>query len=408
MKILFITDNFKPEPGAAPAHVHERARIWVEQGHQVTVLCAHPNFPEGRIYPGHANRWRTVEDMDGIRVVRVKTFITANEGFLLRILDFASFMFSSAFFGMFEERPDVILATSPHLLVTVAGVFLARFHRVPHVFELRDLWPASIVAVSAMKPGLGIRMLEKLELWLYRASDRVLSFTYAFADDLESRGIPRSKCDVVINGANLSLFQPRPKDQEIEREFGLAGRFVIGYMGTMGMAHGLENVVEAADRLRDLPITFLFVGAGAGRDAVAARVSELGLTNVVIAPRQLKEDMPRFWSVCDVSLIHLKGAELFTTVIPSKTFESMAMGKPVLFVGPEGEGSRLVLDHRIGFVVPPDDPDALAAAARDLYGAPAKLEAAAVASLAAAPLFSRENQAAETLKVLRRALDGVC
>jgi colanic acid biosynthesis glycosyl transferase WcaI len=393
----------KPEPSAPAAHVHERAKLWVEWGHQVTIIASAPNFPVGRVYPGYRNRWRFVEQMDGIRVVRVKTFIAPNEGLVLRIIDYFSYMMSAFCMAWLEPKPDVVISTSPHLLVPACGVAFAKLRGVAHVFELRDLWPASLLPTTGAKRGIVYRLLERLELWLYRHSKRILSLTYSFVDDLRARGVPADKIDVVINGANLALFAPRPKDPELEARFGLRGRFVVGYLGTLGLAHGLENVVEAAQRLNGQPVTFFFVGVGAVSEKLQQAVAQASLTNVCFAGRQLKEDMPRFWSVCDVGLIHLRNDKVFETVIPSKIFESMAMGRPIVYVGPRGEGSAIVERHQAGLVVPPEDPAALASAITDLLADPGRQSTLKAGCLAGAPLYSRERQAEGTLEVLRRA-----
>lgn len=406
MKILFFSDHFLPEPSAPAAHVFERARLWAQWGHRVTVICAAPNFPEGRVYPGYVNAWRAVEVIEGIRVVRVKTFIVPNEGFFWRVLDYASYMLSSLFFGLFEKRPDVVISTSPHLFVAMAGVGYTMLRRLPHVLEVRDLWPATIAAVTSMRRGLIYRGLEALEGFLYRRSSRVLSVSPAFVEHLRSRGARPERIDVVINGANLDLFRPRPRDPEIAARYGLEGRFVIGYLGTLGLAHGLDNVLEAARLLRDERVTFFFVGVGAAKAGLQQRARELSLENVVFAPRQEKEEMARFLSVCDVSLVHLKDAELFSKVIPSKIFEAMAMGLPVLYVGPEGQGSGIVRRHEAGLCLAPGDPHALARAAERLAGSPDLLADLARNSLAAAPSYSRERQARDTLSVLHKAAAG--
>jgi len=404
MRVMFFSDNFKPECCPPACHVYERARLWVERGHAVTVMTTAPNFPEGKVYPGYKNQWRRVENMDGVRVVRVKTFVARNEGFLLRVLDYMSFMVSGFFFALFEKRPDVVISTSPQLFTPVAGVFYSMLRRVPHVFELRDLWPASILATGAMKPGRLYKMLERLELFLYRRSARVESLTHSYKDDLIRRGIPADKIDVVITGVNLELFWPRPRDREIERALGLEGRFVVGYLGTLGMAHGLHNIVHAAELLKDTPITFLLVGAGADVERVTKLAEERGLTNIVFVPRQAKEDVARYLSVCDAALVHLRDADLFRTVIPSKVFECMAMGLPVVYVGPDGEGSGIVRSHGAGLMVRPEDPAALAQAVTDLMQDDGLRRACGSNGLAAAPQYSREKQAQGTLEVLLRAV----
>ena len=189
--------------------MYERAKLWVSQGHEVTVLCSAPNFPEGKLFPGYRNALRSVEHLDGIRVVRVLTYISANQGTVRRTLDYVSYALSAFLMAWREARPDVVISTSPHLFVPLAGVLHARLRRVPHVFEIRDLWPASIAATEALGgASRSLRLLERLELSLYRHSARILALTPAFKTDLVRRGVNPQKIDVVINGANLELFRP--------------------------------------------------------------------------------------------------------------------------------------------------------------------------------------------------------
>jgi glycosyltransferase involved in cell wall biosynthesis len=406
VKILFFSDHFYPEPSAPAAHVFERAAHWVKCGHSVTVITAAPNFPEGRVYSGYRNAWRFCEVIQGIRVVRVKTYIARNEGFFRRTLDYISYMLSSFFFAFFEPKPDVLVSTSPHLFAAVGGVMHAKLRGIPHVFELRDLWPATIAANTGVRKGLVYRMLEKLELSLYRNSKRILAFTRSYQRDLIHRGIAADKIDVVVNGANLALFSPATqRDDVVMDQFGLRGHFVVGYVGTLGLSQGLENVIEAASLLSGVNVKFFFVGVGAAKESLEKMAVERELTNVVFAPRQRKEDVARFWSVCDVSLVHLKNDPVFATVIPSKIFESMAMGLPMIYCGPHGEGSEIVLQHEAGIFVPAADPPALAAAVASLEQDVECRARIAKNSAAAAESYSRTRQAELSLEVFRRALE---
>jgi glycosyltransferase involved in cell wall biosynthesis len=405
MRILFLSDNFPPETNAPAARVHEHAVRWVRGGHQVTVLTCAPNFPEGELHEGYTNRWRAIEDVEGVRVVRVKTFITANEGFFLRTLDYLSFMVMAFATGLFEPRPDVVVATSPQFFSAVAGWALSVAKRRPFVFELRDLWPASITAVGAMRRSAVIRALERLELFLYRRAAAIVSVTESFREELVSRGIDRGKIHVIVNGVDLARFEPRPRDAGLVKKLGLDGRFVVGYLGTHGMAHGLPAVLEAASRLEERrDIAFLFAGSGAERSRVEQVVSERRLSNVRLVARQPKDKMPALWSVCDVSLVPLRNSPLFTKVIPSKMFESMAMGVPIVMSLPEGEATRLVCGTGAGVCVPPEDADALARAIRRLADQPQLMAGMREAALKAAPRFSRDAGAA----AMGRVLEAVC
>jgi glycosyltransferase involved in cell wall biosynthesis len=370
-------------------------------------LTSAPNFPQGKLHDGYENAWKSIESQGGMRVVRVKTYISANEGFLRRTLDFVSFMCTAFFFGLFEKKPDLVIATSPQFFAAVGGWALAGARGVPFIFELGDLWPKSIVAVGAMKKSRLIDILERLELFLYRRAKAVVALTHAFKADLIRRGIPGEKIAVVVNGVDLPRYAPRPKSEGLAKEWGLKDKFIIGYVGTHGMAHGLINVLEAAELLLDRDdIRFLFVGAGAERDMLMAEAKKRDLNNVVFQSSQPKERMPEIWSLCDVALVHLKDSPTFAEVIPSKIFEAMGMGLPVLLVAPEGEASRIIIADQAGPWVLAGCPDKLADAARLLADQPEVRQKFAAASLAAAPLHSREHQAKEMLRVFELVKAG--
>lgn len=406
MKILFLTENFPPETNAAATRVFERACYWAQWGHEVTVVTCAPNFPHGRLLDGYRNRWVQTETMAGIRVVRVKTYIAANRGILRRSLDFLSFMVTGFAGAVAQPRPDVVAATSPQFFAAVAGWAVGAVRRVPFVFELGDLWPASIAAVGAIRRSPALKAVEMLELFLYRRSAAVAALTHAFKDNLVSRRIPADKIAVVINGVDLPRYGPRPRDPELAAEWNLADKFVVGYVGTHGMAHALTNVLNAAERLRDDDtVRFLLAGAGAERDALIAEAGRRNLTNVVFMPAQPKDRMPAVWSLCDVALVHLKDSPVFAGVIPSKIFEAMGMGLPLLLAAPEGEASRIVTASGGGLHVAAEDPEALADAVRQLRDDTLRKELAEK-SLAAAPRHSRERQARDMLRVLELAATG--
>jgi glycosyltransferase involved in cell wall biosynthesis len=403
MKILFFADNFPPEKNAQASRVYERACYWIKWGHEVTVVTCAPNFPEGKVYPGYRNHWYRQEMLSGIRVVRVKTYITPNAGLRRRTLDYLSYVPGSVLAGLRAERPDVVVATSPHLFAAFAGWSLAAMRGLPFVMELSDLWPESIAAVGAMRKGFALRWIEKLELFLYAKAKGVIALTHSFKENLMERGVPGSKVSVVINGVDLGKFEPRPRDWELGAEFGLTPEhFVVGYLGTHGMAHALENVLDAAEAVTDPRIRFLFVGSGAERDLLVKSAQARRLKNVVFVGPQPKERMPGFWSLCDVALVHLKNTALFKMVIPSKIFEAMGMGLPVLLALPEGEASRIVRGEGAGLCVPPEKPKELAEAVQLLCENRLLLERLAEASLHAAPRYTRERQAQDFLVALER------
>jgi len=399
MHILFLTDNFPPEGNAPASRTFEHAREWVDHGHKVTVITCAPNFPEGNVFEGYKNKWFSSEKIEGIDVWRIKTYITANEGFIKRTFDFVSFMLSSLFFGLFSRKIDVVIGTSPQFFTVISAWALAKFKRVPFVFELRDIWPASITAVGAMKGGWIISILEKLELFLYHEAHLIISVTHSFKSELQNRGVSADKIRVVLNGVDLSKYQPLPeKDKELCVTYGLQDKFVVGYIGTHGLAHALDNIIEAAELLKAKDhIRVVFAGGGADRPRLERLVKKRDLSNVVMIPRQPKEQMQKLWSLCDVSLVSLKDRPLFATVIPSKIFESMAMKLPIIISVPEGESTEIVRAERSGLIVPPEEPSKLVEAILKIENDIDLYSYLADNSLLAASKFNRKILALEML-----------
>lgn len=403
MHILFLTDNFPPEVNAPASRTFEHCREWVRAGHKVTVVTCAPNFPKGKVFDGYRNRpWQT-EEMDGIRVIRVWSYITANEGFVKRILDYQSFMVTATLASPFVRGVDVVVGTSPQFFTACAAYVVAGMKRVPWVFELRDLWPESIRAVGAMKESKALDWLEKLELFLYRKANAVVSVTSAFRDNLIGRGIDGAKIHVVTNGVDISRFNPREKDAELVRELGLEGKFVAGYIGTHGMAHALETLLEAAAKLKARPdgdrYRILLLGDGARKAELVAQSQAKGLDNVLFVDSVSKEQVVRYWSLLDVSIIHLRKTELFTTVIPSKLFECMGMGIPVLH-GVAGESAGIVEKEGAGIVFEPENADALCDGLARLAEDPALYDQYRTNALAGAHNYDRSVLAGRMLGVL--------
>jgi len=364
VKILFLTDNFPPETNAPALRTFEHARVWVEDGHDVTVITGAPNFPTGKVHDGYRNSFYAVGEMEGIRVVRVWTYVAPNKGWFRRSFDYLSFMLMSLPAAVIQERPDIVVGTSPQLLTGVSAWAVARLRRRPFVFELRDLWPESIAAVGVVTGGPAIRVVAALASFLYNRADCIVSVTESFVDILVSRGIPKSKLEVVRNGVNLSDFTPGPKENGLRKEAGIRpDEFLATYVGTLGMAHGLKSVILAAEMTRGEPIHYLFVGEGAERAELERQVEQLALSNVTFLGGQPRERIPLILNASDVVLVHLRDDPLFSTVIPSKIFEAMAVAKPIV-LAVEGESADIVTNARAGVVVRAESPAELAEALR--------------------------------------------
>lgn len=374
MRILFLSHYFPPEVNAPASRTFEHCREWVRAGHDVTVVTCAPNHPQGRVYDGYRNRVLAREKVDGIDVIRVWTYVTANEGFLKRTLGYVSFMISAVLLLPFFGRADVVVTTSPQFFNGLAGFFVSRLKRIPWVLEIRDLWPDSIFAVGAIRNRHVIAALSALERFAYRTASHIVVVTDAFKAHITRLGIAAERITVIKNGVDLDLFQaPTERDiaqihDAIESRTGVSvrGKFVAAYVGTHGMAHRLETLLQAAQLCsNDERIVFLMVGDGAERKKLAELHGRMQLQNVLMLEQMPKSAMPAIWGITDASLVLLKQSQLFTTVIPSKIFESMAMQKPIV-LGVEGEASALVEAAGAGICIEPENARQLAAALKRL------------------------------------------
>jgi glycosyltransferase involved in cell wall biosynthesis len=362
MRILFLTHYFTPEVNAPAARTHEHCREWVAAGHDVHVVTCIPSHPAGRPFPGYRRRWHQHEVIDGIHVHRVLTYLAANRGVARRSINYLSFAVSGAWRAWRLGRFDVVVGTSPQFFCAVAAWLVARFSGQPWVFELRDLWPESLAAVGAMSyRSPMMRLLERLELRLYRDAAAVVCLTRSFVRSLAERGIDRAKLHFVPNGI-IPEFWSSEHRASTRQELGVASHEVLlSYVGTTGMAHGLATVLDAMSSLRAhaADVRLLIVGDGAELDSLRARVAARHLTNVQFSGLMPRSSVPSLLAASDIMLVTLRPSDVFKTVLPSKMFEAMAAARPIV-LGVEGEARDTLLEAGAGIAIPPGDADALA------------------------------------------------
>lgn len=343
----------------------------MKDGHSVTVVTCVPNHPRGQVYEGYRNWLFQREEREGIHVVRLWTYVTANEGVVKRTLNYVSYLIAVVLATPFLPRANVVVSTSPQFFNGLAGYFVSRFLRIPWVLEIRDLWPESILAVGAITNRTVIKLLKWLEQFAYYKADRIVPVTDSFQKYIAAKGISKEKIKVIKNGADLSLYKPLVGTNTVAESLGLNGQFVASYFGTHGMAHHLETILYAAEHLRDYPdIVWLLVGDGAERQHLLTLHQQLNLKNVLMLEQQPKHQMPYLWALSSVSLILLRKSDLFKTVIPSKMFESMAMEKPII-LGVEGESAEILQSAEAGFCIEPENSQELAQRLLELYHNPA-------------------------------------
>lgn len=401
MKILFFSHYYTPEGNAPATRVSALCERWVKAGHDVTVVTCPPNVPNGIVYEGYANK-RTSEVINGVKVERVKLYIAANKGAIKRMFNFVSYFFKALMAAVRLPKPDVIIATSPQIFCGYAGVWFKRLRRVPLVVEIRDIWPESMEAVGAKIPRFGYRRLEQVERAMYRVADKIVTVGEGYFDRLVEKGVPKDKMSIIMNGTDLAVYKPLPKNEELLKAHGLDGKFVVSYIGTVGMACGLEVVLDAAEKLRDVEkVVFVIVGDGAYRVKLEEESKVRGLKNVVFTGRQPKSSMPDWVASSDASLVHLKASGLFKTVMPSKIFESAGCKRPII-MGVDGYAKKLVMDAKAGLDMKPESADSLVECVQKLVDNPElckQLGENAYTNIAL--VHNRDKQAEDYLEVLK-------
>jgi colanic acid biosynthesis glycosyl transferase WcaI len=377
VKILYVSQYFPPEMGAPAARVSELSRHWVLAGHAVTVLTGFPNHPTGVVAPEYCKKiWRLVlrESREDVKVVRTWLLPFANRGAIRRIVNYASFCVSSAVIGSFMARSDIVIATSPQLLVGLSGWWISRWQRVPFIFEVRDLWPESLVAVGAGSENSFLhKLMAKIAGFLYKRSDRIVVVTSAFKTHLIERwGIAAEKIVVVENGVETEIFQANAGDDtpgDLQKAWHSENKFVVSYIGTMGMAHGLETLLDAAAALQAShpDVLFVLIGEGAEKEHVMAVARERRLSNLRFLDEQPRATIPAFIAASDACLVLLKKTDVFKTVIPTKMLEFMACARPVI-LGVDGQARELLECAQAGLFIEPENSHALRDAILRLAG----------------------------------------
>lgn len=409
MRILFFSHYYTPEGNAPATRVSALCERWVKAGHDVTVVTGAPNVPNGIVYDGYKNE-RKSEVINGVKVERVKTYIAANKGVIKRMLNFTTYFASALWASLWLSKADVVIATSPQIFAGYVGVWYKRLRRVPLVIEIRDIWPESMFAVGAKVPRIGIWALERIEKAMYKNCDRLVTVGEGYRLRLREKGVPEEKMSVVMNGTDLEVYSPREKNSELLKKFGLEGKFVVSYIGTVGMACGLDCVLDAAEKMKSKGeveqrnVVFVIVGDGAARVQLEEEAKKRGLTNVVFTGRQPKSSMPDWVASSDASLVHLKKTELFTTVMPSKIFESAGCKRPII-MGVDGFAKKLVMDAEAGLDMTPESAESLVECVKKLVEDPAlccKLGENAYNNIA--KVYNRDQQAEDYLKTLKEMI----
>lgn len=407
MNILMLSDNYPPEMNANARIFSELASCWHEQTANVSVITSHPNFPSGKLFKPHKNQWHVRSKENGIEVIRVKTYIHENNGFIRRSLDFLSFGISSCIAGLFKKEHDIIVGISPQLFCALSACVIAHVKKKPFVLILCDLWPDAILHTGNLKKGMVFTLLKRMEIFLYKKAHLIATLSPHYNQYLINHGIEEKKIITSISGVD-SHFYPRIKNVNIMNKYQLHHKFVIAYIGTFGVAHNHEDLLEVAEMLQkmpDMPNHLLLIGDGIHRGLLTARIKEKQLTHVTLDGPFPAECIPEYWSVADIALVTLADIDSNTTVIPSKMLESMAMGKPVVLYAPPGEAQAFLTQSKGGCFVKAGNKLGLKNTIEMLMRNPERLKTFSHNALVFSGNYTRKQQADALLDKMQQTVD---
>jgi glycosyltransferase involved in cell wall biosynthesis len=370
LRVTFLTHYFPPEVGPAQTRLHELAKRLIAAGETVTVVTGFPNYPAGDVFPGYRGKRFMEDSVDGIRVLRTWVFATRSRGFLGRLLNYFSFPVFSLLAVRKLGRTDVIYVQSPPLFTGLAALWFSRLKRAPFIFNVSDIWPESAVELGMLRNRFAIRLAEMLERHIYRRAARITVPTPGILERLAARGVPREKMVLLTNGVDPAAFRESSPDRELAQRLGLDGHKVFMYAGLHGLAQGLDVILEAAKLTRNPDVLYVFVGDGADKAALVAKAEAEKISNVRFLPIQPTSTLPALLNLVYATVIPLRRLDLFKAALPSKLFDSMAAGRPI--VAPLwGEAAALVETADCGLVVEPEDAQAVQQAVEKLAADPA-------------------------------------
>jgi len=361
MRFLILTQYFPPEIGGAQTRLKFFAAELARRGHEVEIVTSFPNYPKGEFFPGYEKGFYRKEEWEGLTLHRVWLFPAVGSG-VKRILNYSSFTLTSLLGLLRCKRPDYIFVESPPLFLSIPAWFMGLLWRSPFIFNVADLWPDVIVDQGFMKDGFTIKVLRAVERWSYRRAAYVNTVTDWIVKVLrERKRVPAEKVLFLPNGADIETFRPRPPDESLLAQLGFEGKQVVLWAGTLGFAHGIDNILNAAKRLASShpQIHFLFVGNGSARANLVAQAKAMNLSNVTFLDPVPLAEIVRYYSICFCGLASLINIPVFEGARPSKAFPVLASAKPLIFIG-SGETARLVENAEAGAVVPAAEPQALA------------------------------------------------
>jgi colanic acid biosynthesis glycosyl transferase WcaI len=362
MRILLLTQYYSPEP---VKYISDIAEMWLAQGHEVTVLTGFPNYPTGKLAPGYRLKFWQKETINGVPVIRVPLYPDNGRSIIKRPANLLSFAVSAALLGPWlAPRVDAIYVIQPPLTIGLPARIISLLKRVPYFFEIQDMWPEAFVSAGVLRDGLIYRMMKWYSCRLFRGARALRVISPGFRSHLVDRGIPAEKIRVISNWVDTSLYTPAEPDPALAERLGMAGKFNFMFAGALGFTRKLDNIVEGAALLNDVPqAQFVFVGDGNDLPRLKALAEQRKLTNVKFLGRFPAREMPGLYALAQVLLVNLQDDPIFRITIPHKIFAYMASRKPIL-AAIAGDGGDAIRESKAGVTCSPSNPAAFAEAAR--------------------------------------------
>lgn len=408
MRVLLVSQFFPPETGGTSNRLRSFARELQRAGHEITVVCEKPNHPEGVIWEEYRGGAFNRRQVDGVEVVHTWVFTRPTKNFVTRIAFYLSFMAMAVLAApRLEDSYDVTVASSPPLFVGVAGWVLSRLKGAPFVLDVRDLWPDLAVAMGEIGNPFVVWLAERLEHFLYRRADGITTATDGFRREINRKTGGDIPVVRVSNATEPERFRVEETRSTLRSGLDLPDGFLVTYAGNVGICQGLDHVVDAAEALAgERPrVRFLFLGEGPAKDALVERVRAEGLENVLFCPRVPLDRAARFMAASDALLVPLADHPIFKMFVPSKLYDSMAAGRPVL-LSVDGEARHVMEEARAGLFYPPEDGEALARRVVELQDDPDREAMGERGRRYVAQHFTREEQALRMIDFLETTARG--
>jgi colanic acid biosynthesis glycosyl transferase WcaI len=375
MRILILHMRYHPDlTGTAPLVTDLAAKL-AAMGDEVTVITSMPHYGLKQIASKYRGKAIHREKINGVDVWRTFVYVPPNHKGFYRSINYLSYTFMSIASGILAEGVDVILCVNPPITVGFSGWLLSLSQSAPMVLNIQDVWPDCIAIIGQLRSRWLYRLFKYLEKFLYERADRVTVLSEGMKRNLEDKKVRSSKIAVIPNWADLDAVKPMEKNNGFRSKHGLKGNFIAMFAGNIGFISVLDTVLDAASIVKDrIDIQFLIVGEGNAKAALVEKAAELAMRNVRFLPTQAPAILPEMLAAADLSLVTLD-RRLGQLNVPSKTYNIMASGRPVLAAVPaDSEIARLVTEADCGITVPPEDPPALADAIVKMQDDPNELE----------------------------------